>query len=228
VGVTGALVAAESTCTMLAFGQFRLVGGRDLLHMMTRLVPSKAQGPEPFCTTQVFSPTESPRLQWVVTVAQGGEGKMRTARKRPDELRPPNSEEAARLAAVLTSAKSAPSAGLMVPIVIREPNGWIVYLMRHANKPDAVAMGPHYRMFVSADGATITNKEVLSEDDEVVSLTIEGGKRLDAMKFPFNKPVPNEAHSFISAITGLPLLITTELGTWTVNKHKIELIEPAP
>jgi hypothetical protein len=227
VGAVGAMTGVSAGCSLIALKQFKLVGARDLLYMQTGVHPGNADGPGPICTVQVFSPTEQPRLQWNVTVTAQEGGKLSTERKRPDTFRPPNEEEATRLAAVLASVKTTKGRGLMVPVVIAAPDGWVVYLMRYSDSPDALAVGPHYRTFVSRDAKTVTKTELLS-DGEDISLTAEGGKRIDAVKLPFDKPVPNEAHVFMSVMARMPLLVKTDLGGWRVTKQGIELVEPVP
>jgi hypothetical protein len=226
VGAVGAVAGASAGCSLLALKQFKFAGARDLLYMQTGVHPKNVDGPGPMCEVQVFSPTEQPRLQWNVTVTAAGGGKMRTERKRPETFRAPSPEEATRLAAVLAAVKTTNGRGLMVPIVITSPDGWVVYLMRYSDKPDTLAVGPHYRVFVSPDGKTVNKTELLS-DGEDMSLSMEGGKRVDALKFPFDKPVPNEAHAFMSVMARMPLIVKTELGGWLVSNKKIQLIEPA-
>lgn len=112
-------------------------------------------------------------------------------------------------------------------VVLPDPDGdgFLVYLLRPKPAPDAVPVGGHYRMTVSADGETLERVDQLFASCLTLSRTrgAEGDGAIAALTLGHVvSPTPLEIHTFLSLQEQLPIYVFTEDGhMWLVGDSAI-------
>lgn len=116
-------------------------------------------------------------------------------------------------------------------VVLDDPvrPGFLVYLLRPKDTNDAIPIGGHYRISVSADGATVTQIDRLWRScltmDRRQSVPADGKMVALGMNHIVSA-TPLETHVFLSLQDQLPFFVVTKDGkAWTVADGEIKLTE---
>ena len=149
-----------------------------------------------------------------------------------DNLRPLSKTETAMFHARQNAMRAAPkdcargyNTAVMEDI---DSGGWLVYILA-ATLDDAIVVGGHSRVKVSADGNNVISVTPLYKS----CLTLEkppadNTKNLEtiAVSYPLGD-VPSEIHVYLNRLYGYPVYVTTARGNWLVKDGKISLFKPA-
>jgi hypothetical protein len=190
-----------------------------------------------------------PLRGWVVTDDAAGSlvtfvGEYDGVYKAVFDIRPGNSErsrfrlagqrdltrqEAAKFRARATSASAVtePCSERYNSVVVADPEheGWIVYWLAATTVPTQIAVGGHYRVSVSADGASIASADRLSVACMTgdVPADQEGQEPAAFVVTHLASPTPVETHVFLSLQHGVPFIVVTgEEKAWSVVDGEIE------
>jgi hypothetical protein len=147
-----------------------------------------------------------------------------------ENLRPLSATEMAMFLARRNALRAAPkdcaknyNTAVMEDI---DSNGWLVYILA-ATAEDAIMVGGHSRVKVSADGKNVLAVTPLYQS----CLTLpkpaadkSGQLQALSVSYPLEN-VPSEIHVYLNRLYGYPVYVSTAKGAWLVKNGKISLIE---
>jgi hypothetical protein len=138
-------------------------------------------------------------------------------------------EETARFRARITAASAVtePCSDRYNSVVVADPEheGWIVYWLAATTIAGRIAVGGHYRVSVSADGASIVSTDRLSQACLTGEVPIDerDGAPEAFVVTHLVSPTPVETHVFLSLQYGVPFVVMTgEQTAWSVVGGEIE------
>jgi hypothetical protein len=161
---------------------------------------------------------------------------------RPEEVSPPTALDDAVLRflrarqsalAAVPETKRGINPVLLPGSAVGRPDSILVYLLAAEHRRGEIVFGIHYRVLVSADGATVQQVVPLSQAPLVASPPPEslprGAVRLSSMVSHLVTDWPLETHVFVSLLhKSHPVYVVTQRGTWLVIGDKIILVEDGP
>ncbi|MBD3666564.1 MAG: hypothetical protein HUJ16_01295 [Kangiella sp.] len=110
-------------------------------------------------------------------------------------------------------------------VVLEEEAGWNVFLLTATTEPDVIPIGGAQRILVSQDGQNVIEKEHYSRACTKLEPMMKGAKLKDAFMTHLIDDVPSPIHVFTSLSYGIPLMVVTPIGAWTVVNGDIEEIK---
>jgi hypothetical protein len=144
-----------------------------------------------------------------------------------ENLRPLSATETAMFFARRNALRAAPrdcakayNTAVMEDI---DSSGWLVYILA-ATSEDAVMVGGHSRITVSADGKTVLAVTPLYES--CLALPKPATEKPQALSVEYLlENVPSEIHVYLNRLHGYPLYVSTAKNIWLVKNGKISLIK---
>lgn len=109
-------------------------------------------------------------------------------------------------------------------VVLDDPDSdeWLVWLLTSTNDANVVPMGGHYRFRISADGASLVRRDMLSNSCISMSTTGPNGARPAALTVSqIVSRGPVETHVFLSLQTRLPIYVAADGKVFEVNGARI-------
>lgn len=112
----------------------------------------------------------------------------------------------------------------MNAVVLNDPDSdeWLVWLLTSTNDANIVPMGGHYRFRISADGASVVRRDMLSNSCLPMSRAAPNGGQAVALttnQIVSNGPV--ETHVFLSLLNRMPIYIAADNKLFEVNGARI-------
>ncbi|MDI1479293.1 hypothetical protein [Polyangium sp. y55x31] len=142
--------------------------------------------------------------------------------------RPPDATSQAMFLARRTAARSSFRAcsnrynAVVLPGELAGKSGWLVYLLAATTDASERVIGGHHRVLVSEDGTQVRESFALSQACMTVREERGGDKRAAALVVDhLATPAPTEAHVFVSLLYGMPLVVKTTRGLWSVEGTRI-------
>jgi len=144
-----------------------------------------------------------------------------------DNLRPLSATETAMFFARRNALRAAPKdcAKIFNTAVMEDidSSGWLVYILA-AMAEDAVMVGGHSRIKVSADGKTVLAVTPLYES--CLALPKPATEKPQALSVEYLlENVPSEIHVYLNRLHGYPVYVSTAKNIWLVKNGKISLIK---
>jgi hypothetical protein len=108
-----------------------------------------------------------------------------------------------------------------------DSSGWLVYILA-ATKENAVVVGGHSRVKVSADGNNVLAVTPLYKSCLTVPIPADGNNaKQEALYVSYPvADVPSEIHVYLNRLHGYPVYVTTARGNWLVKDGRILLLKP--
>ncbi len=159
---------------------------------------------------------------WDVRVDDDGAGPVLAA---PDT--PLTPDELAMFKARLTAANNIgrlQCSQRLNTVVMRDPDseGWLVWLLTSTNDANVIPIGGHYRFTISADGASVVRRDMLSNSCFMAPRQAEGGAQPAALVFTqIVSKGPVETHVFLSIQNRLPIYIAANDQFFAVEGARI-------
>ena len=159
---------------------------------------------------------------WDVRVDDDGAGPMLAAADTP-----PTPDELAMFKARQTAANNIgrlQCSDRLNTIVMRDPDseGWLVWLLTSTNDANVIPIGGHYRFTISADGASVVRRDMLSNSCFMASRQAEGGAQPAALMLTqIVSKGPVETHVFLSIQNRLPIYIAANDQFFAVEGARI-------
>jgi len=118
-------------------------------------------------------------------------------------------------------------------IVLKDPEreGWLVWLLAPMPARDAMPLGGHYRVSVTADGKTATQRDALSASCAVVGpppKSPPGAQPAVAFVTHIVSPTPVETHVFLQIQSRHPLFVGAGDHVWSIERGHITDAGPIP
>lgn len=110
-------------------------------------------------------------------------------------------------------------------VVLEDEAGWNVFLLTATTEPDVIPIGGAQRILVSQDGQKVIEQEHYSRACTKLEPMMKGAKLKDAFLTHLIDDVPSPIHVFTSLSYGIPLMVVTPIGAWTVVNGDIEEIK---
>jgi hypothetical protein len=178
----------------------------------------------------VHDTSSGPELYFDVTFANGAPAspaKPPVTTLTPAEL----AQYDARLLAIANIARPCTKTYNSVALPDPERNGWLVWALSATTDPDAIIVGGHYRVSISADGQTLTQADALS----MACLTfnrrdLKNGSTAELVAEHLVSMEPTETYIFASLSYHLPLVVGTLNGrAWRVDGTQVtEVFDDSP
>lgn len=112
----------------------------------------------------------------------------------------------------------------MNSVVVDDPDsdGWLVWLLTSTNDANIVPMGGHYRFLISADGATVQQRDMLTNSCLPMSRVAPQGGQTAALNISqIVSSGPVETHVFLSLQQRLPIYVVAGDNLFEVNGASI-------
>jgi hypothetical protein len=147
-----------------------------------------------------------------------------------DNLRPLSEKEAAMFRARQNALRAAPQECTpgynTVVLEDIDSDGWIVYVLA-ATKEDAIVVGGHSRVQVTADGRKVISVTPLYKSCLVLEKpAADNVKEPEAfyVSYPLGN-VPSEIHVYLNRLHEYPVYVSAAKGNWIVTNGKISVIK---
>jgi hypothetical protein len=147
-----------------------------------------------------------------------------------DNLRPLSATETAMFFARRNALRAAPKdcAKVFNTAVMEDidSSGWLVYILA-ATAEDAVMVGGHSRITVSADGKTVLAVTPLYQSCLALPKpAADKTRKPQALSVEYLlENVPSEIHVYLNRLYGYPVYVSTANSLWLVKNGKISLIK---
>jgi hypothetical protein len=108
-----------------------------------------------------------------------------------------------------------------------DSNGWLVYVLA-ATKENAIVVGGHSRVKVSADGNNVLAVTPLYKSCLTIPIpTDSNNAKQEALYVSYPvADIPSEIHVYLNRLYGYPVYVTTARGNWLVKDGRILLLKP--
>lgn len=213
---------AIGTDALLA--EVKSLEGKGMGGFMAMREGDDAGNPLPSYLVFFYTGGDKPAVRYQVRVPVE-RGKRPTV-KAIDPPRPAESGMATFIRARQNAISAAgPFEHTMNPVMLPDPDGGIVvYLLTPETRPNAVAIGKHYRISLTTEGA-VKKVEPLSKGDlEISTVAPDGATPVGLAVSHLVSDAPIETHVVASLKARLPLFVATRRGLWHVDRDKISFV----
>ena len=113
---------------------------------------------------------------------------------------------------------------VILPASLIGESGWLVYVLASSNQPDTYVLAGHHRYRVSEDGRSVLAHTALSRSCLISDFRGQKGKVVALTMNQLVADWPLETVVFAGLLYRMPIFVTTDRGTWNVDRASITLL----